>query len=342
MKKSVIMVLALTALFGCSKMEQEVGVDANGNPVGEVPVKLTGVIEGTASTRGDGVLNAIPSGGLDLDIFRVNSSDAGTYGSEYDYQLDATMASSGAITFTESQKFNSNAAIKGSFIALYPKATGATWTYTPSGRTITGTLDGSTDLLSSALVQGDKDNATLTLTFGHLLTRIDVKVQGAENDDLPTVQSLWGKVKKIEVVGQPTAVTLTLPVPGTGIGNKAALTATTPTTDFELKAVGGTAASALTIPAYATNPTTTFGYAMLAPITTNTAIKLRVYTESLAAESTKYKEVTTTAQTFTAGLGYVITLTFSIANGGGVDVSVGAGTALTPWDGQPSMPYDVP
>jgi hypothetical protein len=338
MKKSVIMVLALTALFGCSKMEQEVGVDVNGNPVGDVPVKLTGVIETVSTRGGDGVLNAIPDAGLVLDIFRANSNASSEYPSgEYNYQLGATLTTTGAINFAEPQKWNSNGAIKGSFIALYPKATGAIWTYTKSDRTITGTLDGSTDLLSSALVQGDKDDATLTLTLGHLLTKIEVNVQGNDGDDLPSVQTLWGDVTKIEIVDQPNAVTLELPAPGTEIGNQAALSTDVTTTNFELKAVDGTAASAVTVPAHGSPAT--FGYAMLAPKGSGSTITLRVYTESLAGS---YKEVTTTAQAFEKGKGYIITLTFSIANGGGVSVGVSSGTSLDEWSGQGSTAYDVP
>jgi hypothetical protein len=328
MKKSVIMMLALTALFGCSKMEQEISVDATGNPVDGVPVKLTGMVEGTVDTRGAGALNSIPTGGLALNIFRVNSNDGGTYGTAYNAQLSANLAQTGgAITITPTQKFNPNPAVKSSFIALYPQTSVASWTYTPASRTITGTLDGSTDVLSSNVVQGDKNNPEIALPLAHLLTKIEVKVQAKNGDDLATVRTVWGKVKKIEVAGLPNTITLTLPTPVAGGVNSPATLTASGSVAFELKNATGAAAPALTIPAY--NSPATFGYAMFLPVAA-TGITLNVYTESKAGSTPAYTAVAA-AQAFVKGTGYVITLTFSISGAGGIDVDIDSGTTLGVW-----------
>jgi hypothetical protein len=307
MKKSVIMVLALTALFGCSKMEQEVGVDVNGNPTGGVPVDLTGVIEGTASTRG-GVIDAIPTGGLELNLYRADATSVGTYSSGF-AAINGVLQQSGAITGHGQYWIQTGES--SAFIAVYPRFTSY------SGGVISGTLDGSTDLMSSNLAQGDKTTSGgISLKLAHLLTKIEVEVIASATDDLSQTVNTWGsQVTSIDLLSQANNVALTLPSSFSVASFPAAATVSptyTNSVDFALKNSDGTTAPAWTI----SKTGATFGYVMFAPGTGKT-LTFKVKTTGVTAG----RDVTVAAKDYVAGKRYKMIFTFS-AGGGGIGVAV--------------------
>jgi hypothetical protein len=334
MKKSVIMVLALTALFGCSKMEQEVGVDVNGNPVGGVPVQLTGVIEGTASTRGDGVVDAIPVAGLELSLYRADANASNTYSGYVTAGINGTLQSSGAIGFDSGyeQTWDGDGN-KSSFIAVYPRPT----TYS-SGTTLTVPLDGSTDLMSSELAEGSKTAATISLKLKHLLVKAEVEVIASSAFQLSQTENTWGdEVTSIDLLTQENSVTLTLPTP---VATPSGLTVS--------PVFSGSATFALTksdgdpAPVWTMSQTgATFGYVMFAPGTSKT-LTFKVKT----AKKPSGVDVTVTAKTYVVGKRYKLTFTFTPTGGGtGIGVSVlesSSDSGLFNWEDPSGGPDNTP
>jgi hypothetical protein len=171
------------------------------------------------------------------------------------------------------------------------------------------------------------------------LTKIEVKVQAKSGEDLNNVRNVWGKVKKIEVAGQPNAYTLQLPAPvaaPTATNNAATLTATG-SVALELKNATGGTVGAIDLPATAAS----FGYAMFLPITTTAGITLNVYTESKTGSTPAYTAVAVSNQAFAKSTGYVITLSFSISGANPIDVSVSAGTTLGTWQTGTTIPKEL-
>jgi hypothetical protein len=328
MKKSVIMVLALTALFGCSKMEQEVGVDANGNPIGGVPVKLTGVIE-TVSTRANGVVTSIPSGGLELSVFRANKVGTTPAYSGYSATpIAGVLATGGVITLSPTQSWSKELANKSSFIAIHHNGK-----FTYSSGILT--LDGHTDVMSSTLVEGDKDHPQISLKLKHLLARADVKVVTKSGETVDDVKFVWGeKVTGVELVGQNNSVTLTLPTPQNG-GNSALPTfsGASGNVDFALTTLAGDATAEVTLNSTVTDP---FGYVMFLPGTQE--LEFRVRTTFNTTGST----ASSASTLFEAGKRYLITISLSETGfADGVAVEEIAEQDIIPWDDSSNTETDV-
>jgi hypothetical protein len=314
MKKSIVMALVLTALSGCSEAEREVDVDANGNPIGRVPVQLTGVIE-TVDTRGAGVIDAILGTGLQLDLFRANANASGAYTGYATTSSDVikgTLQSSGAITFdTNHEQYWDGSGNKSSFIAVYPRGL----TYNQSAKTLTGTLDGSTDLMSSELKEGSKAAATISLKLKHLLAKVEVKVSVAAG-----AVATWGdKIKGIELIEQKNSVSLLLPTPVTPPANLTVTPTFSGTTGaYALTSASGAALGEVSL----ATSSTPYGYVMFAPGTQELKFKVRTTNESTGVT------VSVASKNYQAGRGYTLIFTFTPSGGGtGIGVAVAESAA---------------
>ena len=339
MKKIIFMVLAVTALSGCSKMEQISEDDSTG-----VSVKLYGVI--TDVTRGAGVITGKPS--LTFDVFRVDKravfSDGVATGS-YEYpatyadKIDGSMTpSTGAISLRPEQKYSPVENIYTKFIGVYP--TGGA--YNSADRTVTyASLDGTTDVMISNTAEGNNETqGGISLSFKHLLTRIDVKVKAklvtSSTEDkaaeLLNVKTAWGNITHIAVKNKKTGAVVTLPAPNTS--DDPIIAVSGGATDLPLtNKLNGDVVPAPGTPLVLTEAPLEFGYAMFVPSTGDEKLTLEVKTDGAFAAG--IDAVTTSNLSYAAGKSYTITLLFSIDSGNTpeleADVTTGTGNAGD-WD----------
>jgi hypothetical protein len=336
MKKIIFMVLAVTALSGCSKLEQISEDDSTG-----VPVKLYGAI--TDVTRGDGVITGKPA--LDFDVFRVDKralfSEGAATGS---YEYPATYAdkiggsmtvTSGAITLTPTQSYSPVVGIYTKFIGVYPK----NGVYSSAGRTVTyASLDGTTDVMISNIAEGNNETEDIVLTFSHLLTRIEVKVKAKfsvaadskqkQAAELINIKTAWGNITHIAVRNKKTGVVVTLPHPSSSAAPIPYATGAPADLPLTNK-LNGDPVPTPGDPLVLTGEVQEFGYAMFVPSTTGENLTLEVKTDGSFAAG--INAVTTKSLTYAAGTSYTITLLFSIGDGSApaleAEVTAGTGNA---------------
>jgi hypothetical protein len=277
---------------------------------------------------------------LALHVFRADMAPGATpaYGSTYDdAALAATLDKDSKISFTNPQYFLPNAAQKTGFIAVYPN----TGTYNQSNRTITfSDLDGTHDILVSNFVEGSRNTSTLpSMTFNHMLTKVDVIVKG--DGVISDVAKIYGAVTKIEIKDRKLTTVVTFQTP------TEAATSTTSAADATLS-TSGTAANLTLTKAdgtATTNVTLTaseqaFGQAMFAPITTSSTLTLLVTTVNSGSPIS----VTIPAQKWEVSKANKITLTFSLTQSGGTVVTpVTTTTAggVDPWGTGSNLSGDI-
>jgi hypothetical protein len=331
MKISIILLLAVMVLTGCTSREliwpdvvyDDQPVDENG-----VPVKLSGVIDAGAETRGAGVINGpSPSSNLSLDVFRADMGTNLAYTATYASRINGTLLETGNITLDPEQSFFPNADIKTKFVALYPVGDTYNQGNGSTAPTVTySTIDGAMDIMCSGFGQGDKNDPAITLLLEHLLTkiRVDVKAEGSTADEINNVKKMWGKVTNIQVQGKKTGAKVTLPVPNAASpAVKIAITGTPG--NLPLTTVTGTPPAHLTL----TDDAQPFGYAMFVPVTTTSRLTLLITTEYSSADLSL---TTADSQTWDAGKGYVINVGLSV--GGAAVTSVTGGISIDDWDDQ--------
>jgi hypothetical protein len=332
MKKIILMMSAVTALAGCSKMEQITDGQIPENDGSGVPVQLHGVISADA-TRGEGVITGTPA--LSFDVFRADMVSEGKYTTTYAKKVGGTMtATTGTITLNPKQYYSPNAALKTKFIGVYP-AGGAENLTT---RTVTYTnamLDGSTDIMASGLVEGYKGIVTNpSLTFNHLLTKVVVLVKAGSSDpgEIANIAAMWGDITKIALKDKNIGAVVTLPDPTTGGAATIAASGTPADLALAKKSTNNTAVSNITL----TGTAQEFGYAMFLPVTTAEKLTLLVNT-SAAYSTTPLPLPITTAQTFEAGKSYTITLSFTVegTTSANASVEISGGSAAGWSDGSP-------
>jgi hypothetical protein len=331
MKKNVFMLLAVTALLlvGCSKMEQVYPVP--GGELSEVPVELSGVIN--AGTRGAGPIAGInPSADLELSVFRADATSAMTYNTTFPRKLDGTLTTTGSVTMSPKQYYLVDGTRYTKFIAVYPRV--ADEKHKADANTVEYTIDGTTDIMTSTVVQGNKATTPPpSLAFTHKLTQVRVKViADGTADELTAIPGIWGKVTGITLTNKAVTALVTLPDPNSG----AASIAQKPSTTAAPLPLATTHSSGLAIP---TNGTAVeFGYAMFLPVS-SAGLELKITTETSGATP---KTVTTDSTlSFVEGKVYTITIRFK-ASGGTEVVSVTGGGSMTEWQPATGGPIEEP
>jgi hypothetical protein len=201
MKKSMIMVLAVTALCGCLP-EQEAS-DATDNIYSDVPVELTAVVGTGAGTRGavnTGVINEVKNGdSLRLTIFRADQNTTDelyTYTNRVSGDLIGYDNES-AITNTSLKYFTDNR--KSKFWALYPTMTG--FAINNDRYVTTWTFSGDVDLMGTDFVCGSRYNPitdSQQLTFKHLFTRYDIYIKAKEGSNIVNIGEIYKRVNYMQ------------------------------------------------------------------------------------------------------------------------------------------------
>lgn len=276
--------------------------DAGNVPVAETPVEIRPVagVGGILSdiTRGAGMVNSTFTTDLGVGFARADATGTvPAYPASYQ-----SSALSGVVDHTTRVlSFNPSAYYladgnKTRLIGWYPGAE-----YTPggafnaaTGKVEFGTLDGSTDVMATPLLEGDKNGKIASVAFSHLLTQISVKVYTQD----ATTRALWGRLESIRIKGMGRDCVLTPPAVDSSVGASfsAAFTGSSdlglvPRNFADNTLITGDDASNT---AYsASNPRTVVlasantddrlvGYAMFAPVDTSSAtdaITLAVVTE---------------------------------------------------------------
>jgi hypothetical protein len=330
MKKNVFMYLAATALLvSCSKVEV-VEPASDG-----VPVELSGVLNAGAGTRGDGVIGNIdtkPAVSLNLSVFRADQP----YGTEYKDPIGGTFTTGGEIDMDPKQYYLADGDKKSKFIAVYPN----TGEYSKTARTLNFTVDGTTDIIASQLVEGSKNAKISTpMAFRHLLTQIQVSVVAdptATDEEKAAISTqIFGKVSSIIIKNRAGTALVTLPAPTTDAGTEVDPIVATLAGDLTLFPTHGDTGG-LTIP---TNDTPApYGYTILAPVTAE-ALTLEI--ETAGGTKTRY----TSPLTLNKGNAYAIKIIFKTTGEpeieGGGDGTDNDGATLAPWIGPNGDPESV-
>ncbi len=333
--KKVFLMLAVVAMASCSKSEL-----SERPVVGDVEIKMGSTVLGIesrapyVSATGE---NAVASDNK-LTAHVLVSTVKGTYLStdnaswwgQGDIEFGSGTPTANIVGFTPALYYPADAAKEVHLFGLYPH-TG--WTVnTTDGRSATYNIDGKSDLMTAETATTTKAAAQAgtypTLSFKHLLTKFDVKVV-AENQ---AAIDAWGKITKIELVKGLNDTDPANSVKVTFVDNSVDFTASTGVISFygasesagtktytDVK-VGDTPAGG-SDPEYITLATTEklAAYSIVAPVTPTAAtdvIKLKVYTEELAAgkevpvKLEKDPSTSTPVLESTDGKEYTITLTF--------------------------------
>lgn len=251
-----------------------------------------------------------PAHDLSLAIFRANEPYSDAYTST---PVDGTMAAeTGVITFYPTQYYPTNGC-KTKLIGLYPAGD----EYTPSERTVIySTPNGSTDIMAGDLVEGCRSKPINgKMTFGHLLTQVQVYVKAKED----AVAAAWGKITGITIVDKKEGYVVTLPKPSVGglatIASTGEIPGELPLTTAEGGAIGPFGLNTNFRP---------YGYAMFLPVTNDEELTLSITTENGGTQELAISS--DDDDIYEAGKAYKIKITFK----GAFEISVSA--SLTPWD----------
>jgi hypothetical protein len=305
MKKIILMLLAVTALTACSKFEQVDANDENGTPV-----ELYGEISG-ATTRGAGVINAVPAGGLVFDLYRANQTgDPIAYG-YYTTKVEGTLgADPDHLT-----KITTNPGLYylpggnySSFIGLYPVGGSLA-----ANQVTYDLVDGGTDILATqnVAVKEGENQPTVTLQFQHLLTKIQVKIKAKAGQDAEGIIATLGKITAIKVEGKAVKAIVTLPdlidEPTDAAGARPTVTGGAEVGDGDLALVNTDGTSISDGIALDPAAAKTIGTAIFLPGTQS--LKLKITAEE--SDDDAYT-VTVPSYEYLQGSGYVITLALTI------------------------------
>jgi hypothetical protein len=338
MKKNVFMYLAVTALLfiGCTKMEQVYPVPSG--ELSNVPVELSGAInESTRAVLTGPVNGTTAPDDLDLSVFRADQATG--YPTDYDKKLDAVFeeGTTGTVRITPAQYYLVDASRKTKFIAVYPRVADAQ--YNKSNKTVEYEINGTTDILASTIVEGNKTNGADKMTFSHLLTQVKVQVVADPTlsaEELAAIEGIWGKVKEITLTDKLVTALVTLPAPSSTDAATIAQKPSTTATSLPLTATHTEGDGGLTIPI--DGDADDFGYAMFLPV--NSGVELNIKTTETGAGYVPK----TTANTvkFEAGKRYTITIRFKAQGGSsGLVITVANTGDLNDWTPVAPAPEEI-
>jgi hypothetical protein len=309
MKKILFMMLALAALTACTKLDQISGEDVKNDVYGN-PIDLSGTIEDIDTRAGAGVITDPGTGGITVSVYRADMSANATpaYSSAYnttladgsgDGTISAVFKSDKSITMNPAQYFFKNAARKSKLISVYPSG----GTFSGTARTVTfSTLDGKTDVMCTSVLEAYNSNTALILTYGHMLTKVDVKIKAKSSTDLTSINITWGTINSITVTGKNTGATVTFPSPADA--TTAASIASTGT-GTALSLWNGTSAPAA---ATLTASATAFGSAMFVPSTADETLTFAINSDGGGTTNV----TTSTSKKYEAGKSYTVTISFAL------------------------------
>lgn len=175
---------------GIDDLTKEAKVEINATAgIGEIITKTAGVVnQGEAMD--------------DIGFVRVDKADPITdWSAETLLDIPATMTEAGVISFTPTQYFDSQKTVYTNMIGYHPKAS-----FTRTKNTIAYQITGQEDIMCTVPVKKNKEDASMTFSFDHLLTQFTFLI-AAENAE---AAKAWGNVTSIDLINQKTSATLTL------------------------------------------------------------------------------------------------------------------------------------
>ncbi len=309
--------------------------DAGDAPIEETPVEIRPVagVGGILSdmTRGAGMINSTFTADLQVGFARADATDATpTYPASYQSSaLSGTVdKTSKVLAFTPSAYYLADGN-KTRLIGWYP-GSGSTFNV-PTGKVDFGTLDGSTDVMATPLLEGDKNGKIASVAFSHLLTQISVKVYTQDE----YTRAVWGGLESIKIKEMGQNCVLTLPDVDSSVGTSCTTTFTGSSdlglvthnpADNDLitgddNSTAYSTSNRRTV-ALSTDPTDDrlVGYAMFAPVSTTSstdAITLTVVTQKGGEREVAVSALEDTGNAgtyaFKAGVSYEITLKLGTA-----------------------------
>lgn len=197
----------LVAFTSCSQVDSQDVVDTD-QPV---EIKVAGkALSITPTTRKP--FEGIATTDLNARVLASNTSK--TYNnSPIDLIKDGTMTFTAATSSTASGFDGGgvpypHATNSVYLVGLYPTAPSADWTIASDGKSASHTFDGTHDVMATreiTTVRSDGKDGYQTLTFHHLLTRLDVIIQA---EDQSAIDS-WGNVTSIQVKSPSNNITVT-------------------------------------------------------------------------------------------------------------------------------------
>lgn len=263
MKKTLLLTLSILFLIGCT---EDSLIPKSSVTDDEIRVQMgVGTIRPT--TRGDGVITNSFTNDLPVSFVRFDATGSGsTYATGR--LIDATIRASIAhdVVFAPSQYYTPDG-YNTKLTGLYPRADGIQAVWNPSTQRVSFAVDGSTDIMCSNTMEGNKSNRALNtrFTFEHVLTQIQFYIYAANALSADT----WGKVESISVVNREKEIVYTLSAAGDGVfapdGNNRG--------DLPMIVTLPDAAEGMTIPVSAVgdgSDVSPVGYVMFAPITDST------------------------------------------------------------------------
>jgi hypothetical protein len=205
MKKIIFMLLALTALYGCSKMEQvpeQIPDDDS-----DLVIRLEGAIN-PVNPDSRAAEPVKPESDMDLVVLRAiayATGDSPTY-TDYSSSSEATLKKSGAIEWVTALKYPVDGR-NTKLIGLYPRGEVVFDDEGETTVTYKG-FDGTTDIMcSTEFLEGSKGNKiTDKMIFDHILTQVQVYVQGESANTIDE----WGLITGITISGRAGDVKVTV------------------------------------------------------------------------------------------------------------------------------------
>ena len=253
---------AVLLLAGCSKEAAE-GAENAGGTCAEITVSASLPASSPATLLSKTVADG--SQPLTLSFVRADETAAGTYGA-YGAEFTGTRAAGPGntdLTFIPRQ-FYLLGGLKARITGWFPGGASAAGSgegfYDAAQGTVSWTIDGSQDIISSSAQEGSSATPMGNLLFKHRLAQIQFWPY-AESAD---VAAQWGAIESIALLAQPNECTLTLPQ---GVGAEAAFSA-----------VGKARFTAGNFPSDNLSMTAAFrgDPIMTAPITDNAALQLLI------------------------------------------------------------------
>lgn len=289
-----------------------------------VPIVLSAGMSVQSETRGSGMIDDGYTSDLPVNFFLLEQDGtSGLYPNYSDYsagtQLAATRTGGSGTTTVNfdsgSERYypvrETNNKVK--LVGWYPRVDGTAVTF--SSGELTFTIDGSTDVMLTAEVEGSKavadkfSDAGKEFTFSHLLTQFRIKAYAL---DAAAVTS-WGNITDIQVKGQLPQCKVILPASVSFVGTAAnlPLVRKVATTNADLT-------YPLTLPLVAAD----CGYAMVPPVTSPTVLTLVVTTVKGGT-----RDVPLTIQDYEESKAYVVSLKFT-ASAITASAQIGAWTSV--------------
>lgn len=182
----------------------------------EVEIRINSgitVVASSAVTRaGEGMIDQTLKSDLNVSFVRADKSEGASpaYPSVYGTGLLAGTVSHTAantpLSFSPKAYYLRDGR-SSKLAGCYPQG----GTYQQADRTVSLAVDGSTDIMVTKLVEGDRSSPVAAISFEHVLTQVSVQAYAADD----AAKTLWGGIKSVKIKGMKQSCMITFPDPST-------------------------------------------------------------------------------------------------------------------------------